>query len=203
MKLTNDEVSVLARLLKHHVIIADPRAPGVSSRLHAVATKICDAAASDFDLIYPFSTIDTAPRHSESDRAALLVCPPPTKTVRVANVVHCNGLVWELLNAGKPGHLGIIPDFLDGRDDRDAVAQINESYAHGGGWNKFDGFELVNRNFAGVELPFPDWRLQYPDDPAYHPLAVTTLRHEIIMLFSHCWVLVYNRDGGHSVARLD
>lgn len=44
---------------------------------------------------------------------------------------------------------GYLPLMLDERDPRSVQEQLNESYAHGGGWNSFSGFTLVKRGSRG------------------------------------------------------
>ena len=38
--------------------------------------------------------------------------------------------------------VGFLPEFANPDDPRSLQEQVNEAYAHGGGWNSFDGFEL-------------------------------------------------------------
>jgi hypothetical protein len=102
-------------------------------------------------------------------------------------------MIWNLT----PGHsvedLGLIPMFLSAHDPRGAAAQINEAYAHGGGWRSFEGFRLERDPLA----------LLYPDDPPMRLVASTTLRGETIAVFQYAWVAVIQPDGTFDVARLD
>jgi hypothetical protein len=53
-----------------------------------------------------------------------------------------------------PEGLGYLPSFLSESDPRPAAAQIDENYAHGGGFSPFSGFIMVGDNIV------------YPGSPA-------------------------------------
>lgn len=89
-------------------------------------------------------------------------------------------------------NLGLLPNFLSEDDPRSAKEQLNENYAHGGGWLPMEGFKLTSRG-----------RLSYPGDPPLRALAVTKLRHEAIVLFEHEFVAIIQPDGTFEVARMD
>jgi hypothetical protein len=89
--------------------------------------------------------------------------------------------------------LGYIPDFLSELDPDRAVAQLDKSYKHGGGWVPFQGF-----TFDPVSKS-----IKYPGDPAYPAIAEFTLRDEKIYMYPHAWVLVLQTDGSYVVARMD
>lgn len=88
--------------------------------------------------------------------------------------------------------LGFIPQFFSYDDPRPAKEQINEAYAHGGGWHQFEGFRVT-----------PGHSLQYPGDPAIHPIAKAALRDEMIYVYPHAWVMIVHADKTHSIARID
>ena len=101
-------------------------------------------------------------------------------------------------------HLGLIPAFFVERDPRPAVDQINERYAHGGGW--FDlkvGERWFTMDSGGV--------LRYPEDPPMPPLAEAMLhdcgtpehKGERILIYSAGFVAVVQGDNSFRVARLD
>lgn len=94
---------------------------------------------------------------------------------------------WDIFDIA-----GFIPDFLDESDERSAKEQIHSSYAHGGGWNSFSGFELKDDNF-----------IKYPGDPALPPLAYAKLRDETIYIYPHAWVLILQPNGSFEIARID
>lgn len=97
-----------------------------------------------------------------------------------------------------PEGLGFLPSFLSEDDPRPAAEQINENYAHGGGWSPFNGFEydpVYNR-------------LIYPADevdPAevYHALATAQLRNEQLYFYEGEWLAIVQPDGSFEVSRMD
>jgi hypothetical protein len=91
---------------------------------------------------------------------------------------------------------GFLPLFLNTDNPAGAVDQINKSYAHGGGWHDFHGFDLIATKTGA-------YRLQYPQDPPMKEISRTTLRDEIVVLFTYDWVAVIQQDGSFRVARLD
>lgn len=90
--------------------------------------------------------------------------------------------------------LGWIPSFLTALDPRPAWEQINERYAHGGGWNPMlpGKWRLDEKDY-----------LHYPGDPAFQPLAMAWLRDEKILIYMYAFVAIVQRDGSFSVARID
>lgn len=107
-------------------------------------------------------------------------------------------------------HLGLIPHFLWDTDPRPAIDQINERYAHGGGWKPIGKFLPIGAyNFAEGVAP----KLRYPGDPPLHPYAMMTLHGEeanfgespmeVIVIYESAFVAIF-RDGElFSVSRLD
>ena len=87
---------------------------------------------------------------------------------------------------------GFIPGWLSESDPRPAKEQIHAHYAHGGGWQDFEGFELK-----------PDLSIKYPDDPAYRPRATMKLRKELIVMYDHAWVAIIAPDRSFAIARID
>lgn len=99
-------------------------------------------------------------------------------------------MIWHTFG---PVDLGYIPDFLLDQDERPAREQINERYAHGGGWQPL---------LAGWKMS-ADGRLSYPGDPTMPPVARTKLREEEIFVYPYAWVAIRQPDGSFEVARLD
>jgi hypothetical protein len=97
-----------------------------------------------------------------------------------------------ILNGGTLDDVGIIPLWLDAEDPRPAREQLDEHYAHGGGWQPFEGFKL-QRNHA----------IKYPGDPALQPLALMRLRDEMIAVYRHAWVMILQKDGSYEICRMD
>lgn len=88
--------------------------------------------------------------------------------------------------------VGFIPTFLDEDDLRPVRAQINERYAHGGGWQPSRGWTLLS-----------DGSILYEGDSPLSPVAWTHLRHETIIIYHHAWVAIIDPDGTFEVARCD
>lgn len=89
--------------------------------------------------------------------------------------------------------LGLLPDIFSLHDPRSAAAQANDRYAHGGGWSPFSGFTVTPS------------ALHYPGDPPQKLLAEAhlPLTNEIIRLYEHAWVGVFQADGSVEIARMD
>ena len=86
-------------------------------------------------------------------------------------------MYWEMLHPQMTmEHLGFLPDFLSERDRRPAAQQINENYAHGGGWHP---------NLKGEWMMLEGHKLKYPGDPVLAPLAQAKLRDELIVFYRH------------------
>ena len=90
---------------------------------------------------------------------------------------------------------GFITQFLSEDDPRPAREQIHENYAHGGGWNKFEGFELRNSGTS--------YGLKYPGDPVMREVSRAQLRDETLVLFECSWLAIIQPDGSYEVARID
>jgi hypothetical protein len=91
--------------------------------------------------------------------------------------------------------MGFIPGFLSEDDPRPAQEQIDENYAHGGGWMEFsDAFTMDDRR-----------RLisKYPEDKPLEALAYAHLRDETIYYYDHSWVAIVQPDSSFCVARID
>lgn len=87
--------------------------------------------------------------------------------------------------------LGYIKGVLDDEDPRSAKEQLHESYAHGGGWQPFKGFELTD-----------DDGLKYPGDPVQLPVSTAKLRDEVIHLYPSAWVAIIQPDRSFEVSRM-
>lgn len=99
---------------------------------------------------------------------------------------------WFLRPGITPGHLGFLPSFLSDEDIRPAKEQIDQNYAHGGGWLSLHGHTLENGHI-----------LKFPGDPPQLPLAWTTLRDEMILFYPHDFVVILQKDGSFEVSRID
>lgn len=92
-----------------------------------------------------------------------------------------------------PEVLGYIPQFFSDLDPRPAKEQIDEAYAHGGGWRPLEGWQFYPRTEA----------IHYPGDPPLMPIAGTRLRDEVIYVYPHAWVNIVQPDGSFEIARID
>jgi hypothetical protein len=90
--------------------------------------------------------------------------------------------------------LGYLPSFLDEDDPDDARTQLDKNYQHGGGYRPQPQWKILDMGSMTI---------QYPGDPALHPLAVTTLRQELIFFFPHAYVLILQPNGDFVCARMD
>lgn len=113
-----------------------------------------------------------------------------------SNLIAAAFIEWHLAPGHSPSDLGLLPEFLRVDDQRPAIEQFNERYAHGGGWRPIEGFVYNTSN----------GNLAYPGDPLMKPFASCEMPHcpEVITVYSHSFVAVYNKSTGEvSVARLD
>lgn len=92
--------------------------------------------------------------------------------------------------------IGILPSFVSQDDPRPLKEQIHTAYAHGGGWNDFEGFEL-KKNDNGW------YSLCYPDDPPMKEMARIVIRDETLSIFEFSWVAIIQKDMSFCVAMID
>jgi len=119
------------------------------------------------------------------------------------NIENCPPLDWHLNEVMEKRFgfnacieaMGLIPMMLTEADIRPAYEQLNERYAHGGGWNP---------QLPGKWVLDQDSNLRFPGDPAMQPIASANLHGaETILIYPHAWVCIVQRDGSFSVARMD
>ena len=91
--------------------------------------------------------------------------------------------------------VGYIPQMLSEDNPASAQEQLHKGYLHGGGWNDFNGFTLVNKDGR--------YGLQYPGDPVMKERSRTRLRDEVVVLFDYSWIAVIQPNGDYRVARFD
>lgn len=90
--------------------------------------------------------------------------------------------------------VGYLPMMLDEANPKSAREQLNDGYAHGGGWHPFPGHTFHD----GLEPT-----LTYPEDPPLGAVAEWKLRDERIILFDSAWVAIVQPDGSYEIARMD
>lgn len=102
------------------------------------------------------------------------------------------------------GNAGFLTQIISEADERPAEAQLNDRYAHGGGFFEFKGFKLVHTETTGGSY------LVYPGDPKILEVArcELPLSKEILVLFQGSWLAIIQKfpgpDGRHAkIARVD
>jgi hypothetical protein len=80
-------------------------------------------------------------------------------------------------------------------DPRPARDQINDRYAHGGGWSPL----TPNR----WKIVSEEGHIQYPGDPPLPPLFQWNLHEEVLRLYSHGLVMIIAPDGSFEISRMD
>jgi hypothetical protein len=99
-------------------------------------------------------------------------------------------MIWVVL---KPDvDLGFLPAMIRLNDLRPVKEQLDERYAHGGGWNPTPGFTMQ-----------PNHVLHYPEDPPFHPLAMSMHGDETLVFYEHDFLAIIQKDGTFEVARVD
>ncbi len=107
--------------------------------------------------------------------------------------------IWYLMHpAMKPEMLGLIPDFIHDDDPRPAARQIDERYAHGGGWRPMPGWRFIPTDQSLQYLKGDDG----PEDPM-PVLARCRFRDELICFYPHAWVAIIQPDDSFEVSRMD
>jgi hypothetical protein len=99
-----------------------------------------------------------------------------------------------LVNGGTTDEIGIIPFWLNPADPRPACEQLDEAYAHGGGWQPFEGFKYQPKRGHSIK---------YPGDPAMKPIGMMKFRDEMIVWYPHAWVMILQKDGSFEICRMD
>jgi hypothetical protein len=102
---------------------------------------------------------------------------------------------WIALNSRfRAEDLGFLWDILTPDDKRPVSEQLETNYAHGGGYNPFDGFKLDRMTMS----------LKYPGDPAMKPSAMSLFGEEQVYFYPDgAWLLILQPDGKFVVTRVD
>lgn len=94
-----------------------------------------------------------------------------------------------------PPELGLIPFIIQAEDPRDVVTQVNDRYAHGGGWHPFSNKWKLNTDNMSIT---------YPGDPTYKPLAFAKISaKETVYVYQSGWVMIYRFPEDFEVSRMD
>lgn len=91
---------------------------------------------------------------------------------------------------------GFLPELLSVNDPRPAAKQLQETYAHGGGWRPMKGW-IVRNPMSDAPV------IEYPGDPAMSPVSEARLRDEKLFLYDYSWLLIIQSDGSYEIARVD
>ena len=96
---------------------------------------------------------------------------------------------WIEIEPGGMGHVGAIHDLVSDEDRRAVREQLDKK---DGGWQPMQGFSIDVE--TGV--------LTYPGDPPYQPVASTTIRDELLLVYQQGIVAVVQKDGTFEAARI-
>lgn len=99
-------------------------------------------------------------------------------------------MIWVTL--ARHVDLGLLPGLISEDDPRPVREQLNDAYRHGGGWDPMAGFTVRD-----------GYVLKYPDDPPMKPLAMTSLRQEVVVFYPYSFLGVFQPDGSFEVSRVD
>lgn len=111
-----------------------------------------------------------------------------------------NGVKWKLLDKMGVHYIGMLPYWWNatGENPRPVTEQLNDAYAHGGGWRPLPGFVLEKGDYAHYKP-----RGVPSGDPPYKPLAVGEANGERVLVYDHSWVGVVKKDGTFEMNRMD
>jgi hypothetical protein len=92
-------------------------------------------------------------------------------------------------------HLGLLPEFFSETDPRSAAEQLDENYAHGG------GFRPSPENTWALDRE--TLVLTYPEEPPMQPLAKAYLHDELLVFYPSAFLAIIQPDGSFKVTRVD
>lgn len=101
-----------------------------------------------------------------------------------------------IIFTGSPSMWGLILSFLDEDDPRPAREQFNDRYI--AGWNKFEGFTMVDPKKRVIQYRGADG-----NDPPLAPLSDILFRKERLLIYDYGWVMIVQPNGSWEVARMD
>lgn len=104
--------------------------------------------------------------------------------------------MWKIVEPHETEELGLLPAIFNPADPRPAREQIEDRYAHGGGWRPYGkGKWTIDYADGGT--------LRYPEDPAMRPWAALELNDEMVLVYDCSIIAVVQRDGTFDVLRMD
>jgi hypothetical protein len=100
---------------------------------------------------------------------------------------------WIMFSGHSFRELGFLPDILRANDKRPVKDQLEDRYAHGGGWRPIKGFTMDKNRV-----------LRFPEDPPFYPAAIIVIGGETVIFYPNCSLLaVIAKDGSFEVTRVD
>ena len=101
---------------------------------------------------------------------------------------------WILKGGYAFANLGFLPDLISDEDPRSVKDQVEENYAHGGGW----------RPIAGMKMNLKTMVMRFPGDPPFVPAAFTKIHNETVVFYPlYSLLAVIQPDGSYEVTRVD
>lgn len=101
--------------------------------------------------------------------------------------------VWEPAGA----HIGFLDRIFLKGDKRTAKEQMNDRYAHGGGF-------YTNDDWATKFRVLRSGAIKYPGDQALYPVATTKLDSgETVIVYDGAFVRIVQEDGSYVITRMD
>jgi hypothetical protein len=81
--------------------------------------------------------------------------------------------IWIMMDTRfGPDVLGFLPDIILSSDRRPVKEQLQDRYAHGGGYRHIPGFTMDEYNV-----------MTYPGDPPYKPTAAAMINGELVIFY--------------------
>lgn len=91
----------------------------------------------------------------------------------------------------------MLPIILLPNDPRPVAEQLDDRYAHGGGYRPSgDKFTLIGH-------PAGDMALQYPGDPDFPEVSRCQINSQLCVLFSSSFMAIIEQDNSHVIVRVD
>lgn len=113
--------------------------------------------------------------------------------------------MWELKASHRIEELGYLPEIISCSDPRPVVDQVNDRYAHGGGWYPMKPKKwILDRESMTLTYPVSEDEAAYCEPEVYEPYARTrVLSGEMVYVYAHSWVLIDRGGDDWEVSRMD
>lgn len=101
---------------------------------------------------------------------------------------------WRFHRADAGRYIGLIPEIVQEHDKRKLAEQIDDRYAHGGGWMPMEKWVFHD-----------DCSIQYPGDEEMRPVAryFHSPTGETLFVYEDAWVAIQQVSGKYEVSRMD